>query len=243
MFAPDVISLRQFYTSPFGEEVRLLIERELRVLWPELGGDTLLGLGYTTPYMENYKDMGGTVLTCMPAAQGAIYWPPGKANTVFLAHESEIPLPENSINRVLLIHTVENSEQLAGMMQEIWRVLTPGGRVLAVVPNRLGFWSLSSKSPFGYGRPFRLTQLRELLTDHQFTCTRSSSALFVPPVRWRLIWRGANRMEKIGRLLCRLIGGVLIIEAEKQLYAAIRQPVVEARKAYRIPVAATKPAV
>src|SRR4029079_3988663 len=161
----------------------------------------------------------GTMFACMPASQSAVFWPPGENNVVFMSHESQLPLPENSLNRVLLVHSIENSEQLSWMMREIWRVLTPGGRVLAVVPNRLGFWARSSKSPFGYGRPFSSMQWRDLLDSHQFTCTRSSSALFMLPLSWRFAWRAALRIEAFGKKCFRPIGGVLLIEAEKQIHA------------------------
>ncbi len=237
MFVPDVVSLRQFYATPLGAEVRALIDASLLDLWPGLNGDTMLGLGYATPYMEPYlSDARSVMLACMPASQSAVYWPPGKNNVVFMAQESALPLPENSMNRVLLVHSVEHTEQLSWMMREIWRVLTPGGRVLAVVPNRLGFWALSSKSPFGYGRPFSAAQWRDLLDSHQFTYTRSSSALFMPPVRWRFAWRAARKVEKVGKAVCGLFGGVLLIEAEKQIHAAIRQPVVVAKKGLGFPL-------
>ena len=241
MFAPDVVNLRQFYASPFGQAAASLIAASLRHLWPEVRGDAMLGIGYATPYLEPYLGQTSPVVMCMPAAQGAAYWPAGRANLVFLAHEPELPLQESSINRILLVHSVENSEQLSWMMREIWRVLTPGGRVLAIVPNRMGFWSLSSKSPFGYGRPFSMAQLKDLVAEHQFTLTRSSSALFIPPMRWRFLWRAAEKIEKAGKLLCPFIGGVLLIEAEKQIYSTIRQPV-HAKQGYRVHIPA-KPAV
>ena len=240
MFAPDVLSLRQFYSSPFGEAVRALIARSLADLWPQARGDVVLGIGYTTPYLEAYLDQGAPVMVCMPAQQGAAYWPPTRGNLVFLSHESELPLKENSVNRILLLHSVENSEQLSSMIKDLWRILTPGGRLLAIVPNRLGMWSRSSRSPFGYGRPFSMTQLRDLMTNQQFTLTRSSSALFIPPTHMRILWRIATKIETAGKWLCPFFGGVLLIEVEKQLYASIRQPVT-VRKGYGVPVTATNP--
>ncbi len=240
MFAPDILSLRQFYATPFGEEVRSLIAASIQHLWPDIKGDALLGIGYATPYLENYRNGTEPVIVCMPARQGAACWPSSEANMTFLAHESEFPLRENSINRILLIHSFEHSEPLSAMVEEMWRVLTPGGRMIAVVPNRLGFWSRSSRSPFGYGRPFSILQLRDLLSEKQFTPTRSSSALFLPPTHWRLLWRLARKIERIGKFLCPFFGGVLLIEAEKQLYASIRQPVV-VRKKYVVSIAANQP--
>lgn len=241
MFTPDIVSLRQFYATPFGEAISGLIQNSLRDVWPQAKGDLVLGIGYPPPYLDAYT-YHSQVMVCMPAQQGAAYWPQAKANVVFLSHESELPLPESSVNRILLVHSVENSEQLSGMMEEIWRVLTPGGRVLAIVPNRLSFWARSSQSPFGYGRPFSMAQLRDLMTDHRLTPLRHASALFIPPIRLRLLWRMAKKIEKIGKLFCPFIGGVLLLEAEKQLYASIRQPVVAARKGY-LPLPAAKPAL
>ena len=240
MFAPDILSLRQFYATPFGEEVRRLIVASIRQLWPDTKDDVLLGIGYATPYLEPYLDKTPPIIVCMPARQGAACWPSPESNNVFLAHESELPLPENSINRILLVHCFEHSEPLSHMVEEMWRVLVPGGRMLAIVPNRLGIWSRSSRSPFGYGRPFSIMQLRDLVSEKQFTHTRSSSALFIPPTYSRLLWSIAGKIEKIGKFLCPFFGGVLLIEAEKQLYASIRQPVM-VRKKYAVPMPTTNP--
>lgn len=241
MYSPDVLNLRQFYSTPFGEAVRQLIATSLNELWPQAKGDSILGIGYSTPYLEPYLDQASPMMICMPAHQGAAYWPPERNNMVFLAHESELPLQESSINRILLLHSVENTEALSWMIEEMWRVLTPGGRILAIVPNRMGMWSRSSRSPFGYGRPFSNAQLRDLLTNHQFTPTRSSSALFTPPIHLQFVWRFASRIEKIGKWLCPFIGGVLMIEAEKQVYASIRQPASVRKGTYATGPITTKP--
>lgn len=233
MFAPDIVSLRQFYSNPFGEAVRALLAESIHRHWPGVAGDAMLAIGYATPYLAPYIDQAKPLLVCMPAGQGAEYWPAARANMVFLGSESELPLQDNSVNRVLLLHSVENTEQLSWMMQEIWRVLTPEGRVLAVVPNRLSLWSRLSRSPFGYGRPFSMAQMRDLMSDHRFALTRCCSALFVPPLHSRLLWKLAQRIEKVGQWLGLSIGGVLLVEAEKQVHAAIQQPAV-LQKNYRV---------
>jgi SAM-dependent methyltransferase len=240
MFVPDVSSLRQYYATLMGERSQALIAEALVRLWPTVKGDAVLTIGYAMPYVNNYLPQAAPLLACMPAQQGAICWPTHQHNRVFLAHESELPLQENSINRVLLIHSMEHSEQLSWMMREIWRVLTPGGRVLAIAPNRLSLWSRSSRTPFGYGRPFSNAQLRDLLASHQFTPTRSDSALFMPPTRIAGLWKIAPKIEKLGRYLCPFLGGVLLMEAEKQIYAAIKQPVL-AKKGFRVPLTAPQP--
>ena len=112
--------------------------------------------------------------------------------------------------------------------------------MLVVAPNRLGLWARSARSPFGYGRPFSVAQLRELLSEHELTVTRSSSALFIPPTHIRMVWSIASRLEKLGKLICPFFGGVLLVEAEKQLYASIRQPIT-VRRGYKVGIQASKP--
>lgn len=231
MFHPDVIHLRQFYASPIGQRVQALIGQAIANLWPSANKDAVLVVGYGVPYLDYLKISAQPLLMVMPAEQGAVAWPAGEANRVALAHEFELPFQSNSINRVLLIHCVENSEGLSGMMDEVWRVLTPGGRVLSVVPNRVSFWSGSGKSPFGYGRPFNVLQLRSLFAKHHFTHTRTSSALFSPPMALQASWRVARKLEFIGKVCWWFMGGVLLVEAEKQMVASIKQPA-HARRSY-----------
>ena len=240
MLTPDVISLKQYYASPGGELAKRLIVQAVARLWPDAAGDTVLGLGYSVPLLEGCMARAQQVVVGMSGEQGAVYWPPARGNLVFMAHEAELPLRENTMNRVLLLHSLENTEQLTATMQELWRVLTPGGRLLAIVPNRLGVWSRSSKSPFGYGRPFSMMQLRDLMVRNQFTTLRTASALFAPPGQSPWLHKMAPHIETLGRALCPFLGGVLMIEAEKQLYAAIKQPAL-AKKIYPARAGAPKP--
>ena len=73
------------------------------------------------------------------------------------------------------------SDDVRGLLKEIWRVLAGGGRVLIVAPNRRGIWARLDRTPFGSGRPYTLSQLSQLLRDEQFTPVASDHALFVPP--------------------------------------------------------------
>lgn len=229
MFIPNVVNLRQFYATRLGQRVHGILTLAIQHFWPAVGEDMVLGIGFAGPYFDYYASDQTNLFIAMPAHQGAVFWPHAKQGRIFLCHESELPLPNDSVNRVLLIHSVEHTEQLSWLMREVWRVLAPAGRVLAVVPNRNGLWSLSSKSPLGYGRPFSMAQLRDLFASHDFTLTRSSSVLFTPPTHMNMLWRLSPFFEKIGRLCCPFIGGALLVEAEKQLYAAIKKPITERR--------------
>ena len=216
----DAVDLRNFYHTTRGRMARRVIQRRLRDTWPNVAGATMLGFGYATPYLLPFADEARRVIGMMPAEQGVMRWPREGPNLVALADEAEIPLPDYSVDRLLLVHALESSEQLRAMLRELWRVLSDGGRLIAVVPNRRGIWARLDRTPFGNGRPYTPSQIDRLLRENMFTTLRCKSALFVPPTESRMLLAAANAWERLGARWFAAVGGVLIVEAEKQIYAA-----------------------
>lgn len=216
----DVIDLHEFYRSRLGQVARRLISRRIRELWPDVRGMTVVGLGYATPYLRVYREEAERVLAINPAQQGVMHWPENDPGLVCLSDETELPLPDLSVDRLLLVHAVENSEQLRAMMREAWRVLAESGRLVVVVPNRRGIWArFEHRSPFGHGYPYSQGQIKRLLRDSLFAPTANEHALFVPPTERRIVLQSARAFERVGERWFQAISGVLIIEASKQLYA------------------------
>lgn len=216
----DAVDLRDFYRSSLGQMTRRIIRRRIRELCPDASGMTVLGLGYATPYLLPFRDEAERVIAVMPAAQGVLHWPAEGPGLVTLTDETELPLPDVSVDRVLLVHGIECSEQLRPMLREIWRVLADGGRLLAVVPSRRGIWARLDRTPFGQGHPYTPAQLNRLLRDTLFTPIRTARALFAPPSTSRMVIASAPALEEIGGRWFPTFAGVLIIEAGKQIYAA-----------------------
>jgi SAM-dependent methyltransferase len=235
----DVVDLRDFYATSLGQVARRMIRRRLRFLWPDVANLRVLGIGYTTPYLHLFKGEAERVMALMPASQGVLSWPGEGPNLVGLADEGELPLPDNSIDRVLLIHALEGSEQVRSLLKELWRVLAGGGRLLVVVPNRRGIWARVDRTPFGHGHPYTPGQLSRLLRDEQFTPERSSTALYVPPTTSRMILRSAAAWENVGERWFTRFAGVALLEASKQIYAPVKPE--RARVRRRRPVLAPVP--
>ncbi len=225
--ASDVIDLRDFYLTGLGQVARRMIRRAIRRMWPDLHGMRLVGIGYATPFLTAIAPETERTVALMPASLGVLGWPPAAPNLVTLADESELPFADYSIDRVLLVHALETSEQVGPMLKEIWRVLSGGGRLLIVAPNRRGIWARLDRTPFGSGRPYTMTQLSQLLRDELFTPVGSDTALFIPPARKRMILRSAPAWERIGKRWFQTFAGLVLIEATKQIYAkpaALRAP-------------------
>jgi SAM-dependent methyltransferase len=232
----DVVDLRDFYETRLGQVARRMIRRRIRLIWPDLRGMRLLGLGYATPYLRLFRDEAERSVAVMPSSQGVLSWPREGPNAVALADEGELPLQDYSIDRVLLVHGLEYSEQVRPLLKEIWRVMTGGGRLLVVTPNRRGIWARIDRTPFGQGHPYTPSQLSRVLREADFTPERVSTALFVPPNGSRMMLRSAAAIEQIGERWFTTFAGVSVVEVSKQIYAKPALKRRESRRQVYLPV-------
>ena len=109
----DAVDLKDFYASPLGGVVRRLLGARLRARWSNLQGMSLFGLGFATPYLGAFRADASPCGALMPAELGVISWPPeGKCLSV-LVDETELPLPDECADRLLLVHMLEWSERSA----------------------------------------------------------------------------------------------------------------------------------
>lgn len=215
---PDILDYRDFYDSALGALTRRLLRRELRRLWPDVKGCTVLGLGYATPYLAPFAEA-ARLIALMPATQGVTRWPRRGPAAVALTEDTDLPLADKSIDRVILIHEVEMAAELRPLLRELWRVLADDGKILVVVPNRAGLWARSDATPFGSGQPFNAAQIRRLLREAMFEPGRLASALYMPPNQRRFLLKSQPVWEYLGPRLAPRFAGVLVIEGAKSLYA------------------------
>jgi SAM-dependent methyltransferase len=235
----DAIDLKDFYARPLGVMVRRLLRRRIRARWSDVKGCRVYGLGYATPYLGEFRSEAQSLGALMPAGLGALPWPEHGPSQTALVDETELPLDDEAADRILLVHMLERSERSRTLLREIWRALSPNGRLLVVVPNRRGLWARVDTTPFGYGIPFSRSQLNTLLKEAMFQPEGWQYALYAPPFNWRILTRWPVFWERLGLVLWPAFSGAILVEATKQVYAAM--PVREtAQKARRriIPVPA-----
>jgi len=218
---PEVTELMEFYSRPLGGMVRRILAHRIRARWPRAPGSTMIGLGFASPYLGSYRSEAGRLGAFMPVTQGAVVWPPSGGVHTVVVEEDQLPLPDNSVDHLLAVHAVEATENVRGVLREIWRVLKPEGRVLLIVPNRRGVWARLDTTPFGHGRPYSASQLERLLKDALFTPIDWSTALHMPPIDRRIVLRTGLSLERIGSRMSPAFAGVIIAEAKKELIAPI----------------------
>jgi hypothetical protein len=189
----DVLDLNDFYRSTLGQTTVRLLRARLRAVWPNVRGETVLGLGYATPFLRPFIEEAERTMAFMPAQQGVTRWPREGRNLTTLVDEMDLPLPDRSVDRVLLIHAVECTEQVRPML------------------------------PFYQGHPYSPGQLAALLRANMFAPLQQTRALFMPPTRSRLMMRMAPAVERFGQRWLGRFAGVSVIESGKQLYAGVAE--------------------
>jgi SAM-dependent methyltransferase len=214
----DVLDLRSFYASPLGAVARRFIGATIDKRWSSCAGQSVLGVGFAIPYLASLSQSAERALAFMPAEQGVVNWPSGGRSASALVDITALPLLNGSIDRVLIVHALEMSDQPYDFLSEVWRALAPGGRVILVAPNRAGVWARMDSTPFGHGRPYSGSQLRSLLRETLFSPVFWGEALYAPPFTRPYLLRSAPMFETIGAKLSLPGAGVHIIEATKQVY-------------------------
>jgi len=215
----DVQDLRNFYyRSTLGRAAQASVRSRMLELWPESKGLTVAGFGFAVPLLRPYLKQSRRVIALMPGPQGVMPWPAGQPNVSVLCEETMWPVETGHIDRLIVMHGLETSEQTSQLLSECWRVLGPGGRALFIVPNRAGLWSRSDATPFGYGRPYTTGQLEAQLKQHEFLPEHHCAALYQPPTSRRFWLRSGGLFERIGtRIPSAIAGGAIMVEASKRV--------------------------
>lgn len=228
----DVLDLRTFYyRTQLGRAAQKSIRDQLVRLWPEARAQTVVGFGFAVPLLRPYLAEARRVIALMPGPQGVMPWPQGMPNVSVLCEETVWPVRTGQADKLVVMHGLETSENPAALLEECWRVLGPGGRALFVVPNRAGLWARRDRTPFGFGRPYSLTQIETQLSRAGFVPERHVAALYQPPSERRFWLRTARIWEETGRKISNhYAGGVLMVEASKQVAAPTRPGLPEAAR-------------
>lgn len=229
---PDVTQINDFYRSPLGEHCQAVLADRLLSEWPELDGLRVGGFGYTLPLLSGLLPIAQIDACIMPAPMGVTAWPHDGPNKAALADETALPLPDESLDRLAVCHALEHVESPKRFLRELWRVTSEEGRVMLFVPNRRSFWTLSDKTPFGYGRPFSRSQLAALLRDSLFEVTRLSGVFYSWPGTSTLSVSTSRFVDLWGRKVWRNMPGVWMVEARKRVAAPLTDANPARKRAY-----------
>ncbi|WP_370338562.1 class I SAM-dependent methyltransferase [Parvularcula marina] len=214
-----VSELEGFYASAMGAVAQEALSTKLTQAWGTAEHLRVAGFGYTQPYLGVFT--GAERMVAMSPAGAGIR--AGGDVPAALVSECAWPLPDASIDRLLILHGMEESSDARRLLREAWRVLADDGLMIIAVANRRGPWAMVETSPFAAGQPYSRRQLDDALKAAMFGPTAHATALHFPPIRNKALLRLAPTWERLGATIedWRLppifpnLAGVNLVEARK----------------------------
>lgn len=120
----DVLDLRTFYyRTQLGRAAQRSIRGQLLRFWPEAERQTVVGFGFAVPLLRPYLADARRVTALMPGPQGVMPWPVGLPNVSVLCEETLWPVQTGQVDKLVVLHGLETSENPDGVLAEVHRVL------------------------------------------------------------------------------------------------------------------------
>lgn len=214
---PLLVALEEWYSSPLGIELAALEEACLERMLSDTFGYYLLQVGVCGRFGEAFGNSRIRHRILLPVAEQ-----PGRLGSQVVCSPERMPVSSDSVDAVLLPHTLDFAADAQQVLRETERVLIPEGRVMVMGFNPLSLWGLRSLLPRGRARvpwcggfltPYRVADWLSLLgCDVEM----QEMMMFRPPWR-RALLRELSFLDSFGRRFWPLLGGAYVIRAVKRV--------------------------
>ena len=136
--------------------------------------DAGCGPGHFMELLQNYGEVTGTdfSLERLRACRQENFQNLAQTDLCF------IPFKENTFDLITTIDTIEHIENDQAALDELYRVLKPGGLIAVTVPAFMILWGSHDENQ-GHCRRYRLEQMQEIMESAGFTILKSSYAEFL----------------------------------------------------------------
>lgn len=208
-----------FYGTPPGKVCVGLLGERMRWFWPDLKNQSVLGLGGAAPYLHMVGDSStlrigaylGTTRADMACqtAQSCVVDP------------ENLPFEDQRFDRIVLVHTLQGRENPVTVLRSAARALRDDGRLLMIVPSRLGGRARLRRTPFARDTAFTRPKLRQLLAAAMLRAEQWDEAVFLPASQACRTLRRGRRMDIAGKVLCPGGGSLILVEAVPDVYSAL----------------------
>lgn len=201
-----------WYASVWGKQL-LALEREvLHDLLVLMTGYYVVQIGGTNQHIDcnQHASFYRVHLTTKPVVFNA---------PIVEVQLTDLPFQAESIDLVLLIHSLGFCDCPVRLLHEVYQALRPGGRVLILEFNPRSIWAMtklfSQHEPWS-GRFFESSQVKYWLRRSHYTVIKEKTFAYSFPSYlrldslWTLLTKVLERCDFLG------LGGVFLIVAEKQ---------------------------
>jgi len=133
-----------------------------------------------------------------------------------------LPFRDSSFDVVLIVTVLCFAADPQAVVNEAFRVLRCGGRLILGELGRYSSWAFTRRirgllgsTTWRNARLFAPRDLRVLLERAGFTDTTTAAAVFYPPVQHALVTRAYGTIERFGRRCCPWAGAFLVMRGQR----------------------------
>jgi len=208
--------LMDWFDSPLGLSLQACEANRLRSILPSLYATNVVQLGRI-----GNRDL---FESCVVPRRILLDIPAAKGDCTVQAIPEALPFEHNSIDMVLLPHTLDFSVDPHQVLREVERVLMPESNVLILGFNPFSFWGLKRKltrrrklqAPWD-GQFISLRRLKDWLKLLQLEVTHGSMMYYRPPFQSQTALDRSYLMDKMGDRWWPMMGAVYMLVAKKRV--------------------------
>lgn len=209
--------LRFWYREPLGQRLLEIERRKLDAILPNLFGYHLLQIGSMVDddLLAASRISHRVVVDVADGARLATLGLHGRPD--------QLPVASDSVDVVVLPHTLEYEADAHQALREVDRVLIPEGHVIILGFNPWSFWGLRRvfrrrrEDTYPWCGRFRsLPRIKDWLALLGFDIVMTSGYFFRPPLQHDAIMRRLAFIETAGARWCSMLSGAYLLVAKKR---------------------------
>lgn len=139
----------------------------------------------------------------------------GPKISAITAQMESLPIASDSVDLVVLLHTLEETSNPHELLREAYRILIPEGQIIVTGFNPLSWWG--ARHRYKGGKLLSVTRLKDWLQLLNFQITQSKMFHYRPPLGNTKFQQQMLCLEKIGARFWPFLGGAYAIQAVKRV--------------------------
>lgn len=211
--------MQGWFATPLGRLVAEAERSAVRDLLGRLNGVYLLQVG-------GYGDDIDLPLPC--AVRHWVVDSVAEPGLSLRGYTDDLPLRDDSVNVVVLVHALEFAESPHSILREAARVLAPEGRLLIIGFNPISLWGLKrvslglwrSRAPWG-GHYYSIRRLRDWCSLLSLEPLEGRTLFFRPPIQRSGLQQRLQGMEDLAGNWLPWFGGVSMLVGRKRVVKTI----------------------
>ncbi len=144
-----------------------------------------------------------------------------------VCNPSSLALASDSVDAVVLPHTLELSQRPRETLREVQRVLVGDGQVVLMCFDPYSLWGLAKRLgqvPSRSGAPLSIRRLFDWLALLGLEPVYWERYLYVPPINHEAVSSRADSLARVGHKLWPFASGAFMVVANKRMYTGMPQP-------------------